>query len=54
MIEVPMKTAELCFKVLVLTKNLVEKGNPNSVTDVGVASEIAFAGLRGACMNVKN
>ena len=52
-IEVPMKTAELCFEVLVLSKNLVEKGNPNSVTDVGVASEIAFAGLRGACMNVE-
>ena len=52
-IEVPMKTAELCFEVLVLSKNLVEKGNPNSVTDVGVASEIVFAGLRGACMNVE-
>ena len=52
-IEVPMKTAELCFEVLVLSKNLVENGNPNSVTDVGVASEIAFAGLRGACMNVE-
>ena len=51
--EVPMKTAELCFEVLVLSKNLVEKGNPKSVTDVGVASEIAFAGLRGACMNVE-
>ena len=52
-IEVPMKTAELCFRVLELSRILVEKGNPNSVTDAGVASEIAFAGLRGACMNVK-
>ena len=51
-IEVPLETAELCLRVIKLSKSLVEKGNPNSITDVGVASEIAFAGLRGACMNV--
>ena len=27
-------------------------GNPNSVSDAGVAAEVALAGLRGACMNV--
>ena len=31
---------------------LIEKGNPSSLTDVGVASEVAFAGLKGGCMNV--
>ena len=35
-----------------LAEILVDKGNPNSVTDAGVAAEMAFAGLRGACMNV--
>ena len=27
-------------------------GNPNSVSDAGVAAEVALAGIRGACMNV--
>ena len=31
---------------------MVEKGNPNSVSDSGVAAEVALAGVRGACMNV--
>ena len=35
-----------------LAEILVDKGNPNSITDVGVAAEVAYAGLRGACMNV--
>ena len=30
----------------------MEKGNPNSVSDSGVAAEVALAGVRGACMNV--
>jgi len=30
----------------------VEKGNPNSVSDISVASEVAIAGVKGACMNV--
>ena len=35
-----------------IAKNLVEKGNPNSISDVDVASEAALGGLRGAAMNV--
>jgi formiminotetrahydrofolate cyclodeaminase len=51
-IDVPMETAELCFKVLKLANQLVDNGNPNSVSDAGVAGELALAGVRGACMNV--
>ena len=51
-IEVPMKTAELCIKVLKLSDMLVKKGNPNSVSDAGVSAEVAFAGVSGAYMNV--
>ena len=47
-IEVPLETAELCFRVI----ELVEKGNPNSVSDAGVAAEVALAGVNGAGMNV--
>ena len=51
-IDIPMETAEKCFRVIELAEILVEKGNPNSVSDAGVAAEVSLAGLRGACMNV--
>ena len=35
-----------------LAEILVEKGNPNSISDAGVAAELALAGVKGACMNV--
>ena len=51
-IDIPFETAEKCYRVIELAVVLVEKGNPNSVSDVGVAAEVALAGVRGACMNV--
>ncbi|MDP6729996.1 MAG: cyclodeaminase/cyclohydrolase family protein, partial [SAR324 cluster bacterium] len=51
-IAIPMETAEKCYRVIQLADTLVEKGNPNSVSDAGVAAEMALAGVRGACMNV--
>ena len=51
-IDIPMETAEKCFRVIELTNTLVEKGNPNSVSDAGVSAEIALAGVRGGGMNV--
>ena len=51
-IDIPMETAEKCFRVIELTNTLVEKGNPNSVSDAGVAAEVALAGVRGGGMNV--
>ena len=51
-IEIPMETAKKCFSVIELADTLVEKGNPNSVSDAGVAAEGALAGVSGACMNV--
>jgi len=51
-IEIPLKVAEESFSVLQFANQLVKKGNPNSVSDVGVAGEIALAAVRGACMNV--
>ena len=50
--EVPFETAQKCFRVLQLSEQLVLQGNPNSVSDAGVAAEVALAGVRGACMNV--
>ena len=51
-IEVPLETAKKCLRILQLSQSLVENGNPNSVSDAGVAAEVALAGVRGACMNV--
>ena len=51
-IEIPMETAEKCFRVMQLSEKLVDNGNPKSVSDAGVAAEVALAGVRGASMNV--
>jgi glutamate formiminotransferase/formiminotetrahydrofolate cyclodeaminase len=51
-IEVPLETAEKSFRVLQLSEKVVSYGNPNSVSDTGVAAEVALAGVRGACLNV--
>ena len=51
-VEIPYQTAKKCYEVMQLAEILIEKGNPSSLTDAGVASEVAFAGLRGGCMNV--
>ena len=51
-IEIPYQTAKKCYEVMQLAEILIEKGNPSSLTDAGVASEVAFSGLRGGCMNV--
>ena len=51
-IDIPLETAQHCKRVIEIAETLVEKGNPNSVSDSGVAAEVALAGVRGACMNV--
>lgn len=51
-IEVPLEVAHLSYRVIELSAELVEKGNPNSVSDVGVAAEMGLSAVRGAVMNV--
>jgi glutamate formiminotransferase/formiminotetrahydrofolate cyclodeaminase len=51
-IKVPLEVASLSLKVMEQARYLVENGNLNSVSDVGVAGEVSYAGLRGACLNV--
>ena len=51
-IEIPYQTAKKCYEVMQLAEILIDKGNPSSLTDAGVAAEVAFSGLRGGCMNV--
>jgi glutamate formiminotransferase/formiminotetrahydrofolate cyclodeaminase len=50
---VPLKVMETAFNAFSLLYEMVEKGNPNSVTDAGVGT-IAIRGcIKGAFLNVK-
>jgi glutamate formiminotransferase/formiminotetrahydrofolate cyclodeaminase len=52
-IEIPFKVMETALESLTLIKAMVETGNPNSVTDAGVAALCARSAVLGAFMNVK-
>jgi formiminotetrahydrofolate cyclodeaminase len=49
----PLGIAQECLEVLKLAGRLLGKSNSNALSDLGVASQQAFAGLEGAIMNVK-
>ncbi len=51
-VEIPLKTAKDSLEAIRLCSRVVEKGNVNSVTDGGVGAEAAYAGIRGAVLNV--
>jgi len=51
--EVPFKVMQTIFESLKLIKQMVEFGNPNSITDAGVAALCAKSGIIGAFLNVK-
>ena len=50
--EIPLEVAVTSFQIFELAELMVNEGNPNSVSDVGVAGEAAFTAVRGACLNV--
>ncbi len=51
-IDIPLKTMDLSMQALSLSKKIMKIGNENSISDAGVASEISFAAIKGANMNV--
>ena len=51
--EVPLETMKASFEVFAVCRKMVEKGNPNSVSDAGVGALAARAAVLGAGMNVK-
>ncbi len=51
--EVPRAAAGACHRVLEIARELVEKGNPNLITDVGVAGKFALAAMECAALNVE-
>jgi glutamate formiminotransferase/formiminotetrahydrofolate cyclodeaminase len=52
-IEIPFKVMQLSFESFPLIRQMVETGNPNSVTDAGVGALCARAAVRGAFMNIQ-
>ena len=51
--EVPLATAEAAAEVLRLAERIAPIGNPNAVSDAGVAAELASAAILGAALNVR-
>ena len=51
--EVPYSIAQNCMEVLVLALQIVEKANINLISDIGVAAELALAGLESSLLNVR-
>jgi formiminotetrahydrofolate cyclodeaminase len=49
----PLEAAICCHKILKLNQPLVEKGNQNLISDVGVAVLLAESAMRSAIMNVE-
>ena len=52
-IEVPFRIMKICFDSLEIIEEMVQNGNPNSITDVGVAMHCAKAAINGAYLNVR-
>ncbi len=50
---VPLEVLERCGQVLDLALDAAERGNPNSVSDAGVAGAAALAAAEGASLNVR-
>ena len=51
-VNVPFETAKLSYEAIKIAKTVVEYGNPNSITDVGVGAQMAFSGVIGGIYNV--
>ncbi|MDR1793318.1 MAG: glutamate formimidoyltransferase [Bacteroidales bacterium] len=52
-IEVPFRTMKKAFEVFEICEAMVEKGNPNSVTDAAVGALCVRSAVYGAFFNVK-
>lgn len=50
--EVPLSCARACSDLIRLSRIVAEHGNRNVVSDAGVAVMAAYAGLKGAALNV--
>lgn len=52
-IDTPFKTAKESLKALNLIDYILEYGNQNAITDIGVGALMLYTGVEGAVLNVK-
>ncbi|NNE54792.1 MAG: cyclodeaminase/cyclohydrolase family protein, partial [Flavobacteriales bacterium] len=52
-VKVPLEVAQTSFDAMEVMLEMVEKGNPNSITDAGVGAMCARTAVLGAVMNAK-
>jgi len=52
-VQVPLEVMEKALKVLELSQVVAEKGNPNSLSDAGVAALLGWSAVEGANLNVE-
>jgi glutamate formiminotransferase/formiminotetrahydrofolate cyclodeaminase len=50
---IPLEVMQTCLQTFPLIKTMAEIGNPNSISDAGVAALSCRAAIRGAYMNVR-
>ncbi len=50
--DIPFHVAETSVRVLEICLQVVQHGNPNAITDGGVAALLAYAAMKGAILNV--
>lgn len=51
--DIPLRTARECLRGLSELPGLLDKGNPNALSDMGVAALMFKSGLEGALYNVQ-
>jgi formiminotetrahydrofolate cyclodeaminase len=51
--QVPMEAVRACHRVLKIAAELLDSGNPNLVTDVGVAARFGLAAMECATLNAE-
>lgn len=49
---IPLQTMRVGLKLLKIATPVVEQGNPNAISDVGVASLLAYSAIKGGYYNV--
>jgi formiminotetrahydrofolate cyclodeaminase len=52
-IEIPEKIADIALSALEKVDFIRKYGNKNAISDVGVSALMLYAGLEGACLNIK-
>lgn len=52
-LTVPRRIVELCHSAIRLSEEILKIGNPNLISDVGVAASLASAALESAWLNVE-